>query len=803
MKLTFIPRLLFAPTTPTPGGLDPASAQELAKAMKELDSDVDYFYDSLRNVTRELTGQTDISKDIANNYKQLSKIADQLKYDQEDISKLNKKDLESLVKKLAIQKQSLTQNVAAAKAREAELKSLSSLNAKQAKELASINAALIESDGIVRDQEDGLKKLIAIAQERLELEEKIELKMKVGAGILKTIGKIPIIGGIMDANKGLKAMEDSAKNNENVFKSFGKGISAAFEGISKSTVILAIVDAVYKVIKFIVELMFEADKEVTELARGFMISKSSAAGLREELIGITDEINGGNAKLARLPENMVLLRKETVEANLKLAETTGLTARFNDQLISQFAVINKAMKLQEDEQKGILALHFQTGDQVQTIEERAVGAAEAYKAQSGYQINSRKVLKEVLTTSNALKLSIKGGSEALTQSVINAQHLGISLQKSEDIAEGMLNFESSIQSQLEAELLTGREINLNKLRYAALTGDQVMMTEELNKLVTAAGPDFEKNVLAQQAVAKALGVSRAELADMVTQQKMLNATRGAYVKLSTNELEDIAKKAGLVGDLKTKFLTAQFEGKALYTTLVAAGKTSDEIVKLLGQQATDAYASQTAQEKFNESLEKAKELFANLVSNGFLEEFANAIIKLTKLITGKTDEEIKASNQARNLLSNAATSGDKAKITGLQETATGGVGWVKTAILSSFAGLAGIVPALAYKFSKDSEASSAQEELNKMSTAPTKANAKDFTLNTLPEDTITVQGGTKLGRTDEMVAELKEQNRILMAILAKDTTIKVDGQTLANTVGVNVPVSYGNLLNPGSSTYYS
>ena len=67
--------------------------------------------------------------------------------------------------------------------------------------------------------------------------------------------------------------------------------------------------------------------------------------------------------------------------------------------------------------------------------------------------------------------------------------------------------------------------------------------------------------------------------------------------------------------------------------------------------------------------------------------------------------------------------------------------------------------------------------------------AKDFVIRTLPEDTVVGMGGTALGRTDEMVKLLIEQNQhlnkqntLLASINNKETNIVMDGTKLGTTM---------------------
>jgi hypothetical protein len=92
-----------------------------------------------------------------------------------------------------------------------------------------------------------------------------------------------------------------------------------------------------------------------------------------------------------------------------------------------------------------------------------------------------------------------------------------------DAANTLLDFESSIQKELEAELLIGRDLNLERARLLALNGDIEGATREL---ISQAGTLEElqgMNVLQQQALAGAVGLSADQLSDMLLNQKSLNA----------------------------------------------------------------------------------------------------------------------------------------------------------------------------------------------------------------------------------------------------------------------------------------
>ena len=84
--------------------------------------------------------------------------------------------------------------------------------------------------------------------------------------------------------------------------------------------------------------------------------------------------------------------------------------------------------------------------------------------------------------------------------------------------EKMLSFQDSLNAEIEASIMLGRNVNLQKARELALAGKAEKFLVELTKQVGSQA-EFEKmNVLQRQSLAKALGISVEQLGKMVTNQ---------------------------------------------------------------------------------------------------------------------------------------------------------------------------------------------------------------------------------------------------------------------------------------------
>ena len=173
--------------------------------------------------------------------------------------------------------------------------------------------------------------------------------------------------------------------------------------------------------------------------------------------------------------------------------------------------------------------------------------------------------------------------ELMSKSVAKAQLLGMELKDVVSSSKGMLNFHSSIEKEMKAELFLGKQLNLETARLASLTGDYDTYMDEIRK---NAGDFLEfsrMNVLQQDALAGALGMSSDQLSDMLLQEEDLLALK---------------ERARLEGDKETLANLEQL----------------------------------SAQQAFQAALEKMKKLFINIAAN-----LENLKIPgwLSKLLTGK------------------------------------------------------------------------------------------------------------------------------------------------------------------------
>ena len=86
---------------------------------------------------------------------------------------------------------------------------------------------------------------------------------------------------------------------------------------------------------------------------------------------------------------------------------------------------------------------------------------------------------------------------------------------------------------MEAELLTGKQLNLEGARASSISmGDQAALAAELRKEVGTAAEFGKMNVIQQEAMAKAFGMSREDMARNVNRTRKIRSSQSSRFCIS-------------------------------------------------------------------------------------------------------------------------------------------------------------------------------------------------------------------------------------------------------------------------------
>ena len=147
-----------------------------------------------------------------------------------------------------------------------------------------------------------------------------------------------------------------------------------------------------------------------------------------------------------------------------------------------------------------------------------------------------KIMDDMANNTGEMARAGAKGAVAFGESAIKLHKMGVEIGTASKMADSLLDFESSINSQMEASVLLGREINLDKAREMALNNDIAGMTEEIAKNIGGAAEFGKMNRLEQDALAKSVGMSVDELSKMMDAQEESNKYFGPQASLIDNAI---------------------------------------------------------------------------------------------------------------------------------------------------------------------------------------------------------------------------------------------------------------------------
>ena len=333
--------------------------------------------------------------------------------------------------------------------------------------------------------------------------------MDFGKSIQDTIGKIPLVGGVLSGVMGehLKIIGADLKKNLTAQLMSGKlsaaGMGKAFRGTIPA--IRAMGSALMSAtggLTLLLGLLAAAAVALVGLAtkaRDFAsaqgIAFTQSVKLQAQLMAASAGLIGTNLKSKDIAGEMIDAFGTLEQVN------AGNIVRIG-QLSTRFGVATKDII---GFQKAFTDV---TGASVDVANDvvRAVGSMA-----TGAGVAAGKVIADIAGNMEAFARFSQGGADGMAKAAIEAAKIGSSLGEVVKVAEKLIDFETSITSEFEAQVLTGKSLNLERARAAALQGDFATLTAEIQQQVGGLGNLQAMNVIQKDAIAGALGLSVSEL----------------------------------------------------------------------------------------------------------------------------------------------------------------------------------------------------------------------------------------------------------------------------------------------------
>ena len=374
---------------------------------------------------------------------------------------------------------------------------------------------------------------------------KTEAAMGNLGNIVKGLNKIPILGNLINSEKVLEKMQETAAKTKSIFAVMGTGIFEIGKSITKG-----LTDPLTVAI-FLLNQALKANKQTVELGK---VLGANSDQYRENLV-----------KASRATTNINVTTASLTDAFHELVQATGLAYEYNlDQLETQIK-LTKQVGLQADEAAQVQRLGVLTGKSSEETYKSFVKGLAATRNQLRVGINFKAALAESLKVSGQLAANLGYNPERIAKAVVQAKSFGMTLEQVAKSGEALLNWESSIESELKAELITGKQINLERARAAALVGDQAALAEELASNIGTSADFTKMNVIQQKSLAEAVGMTSDELAETLRRREEAIASGKSLAQINEEE----AQKALERQSIQDKFNNAMLRLQDIVGNLVA------------------------------------------------------------------------------------------------------------------------------------------------------------------------------------------------------------------------------------------
>jgi len=516
-----------------------------------LSDSLDYVSKSLSSSVSELRqGNEQLRKQVGATRK-LSSIADQLLAIRKGDASFDKKKIEKLKEEAKL-----------------KLGILKSSQEQQTEGSASFKALQSDIDAakeLLGDFE-GIEKTTA------ETNKQLGVLPSLAGGIDKALSKVGLPSlGIADAvDETQKLGQEAARVGDEGFDPMST-LTGKVKGNLSSMLTKA--NLIQAAIGLLVDALFKSDQGAGEMAKKMNMTYEDALSTRREL---------GN--MAALSGDVALNTKGLQESYMAIGDSLGSNAMASEATLKTFTKLREQAGYTNEQLTELNKLSLVNGKSLEDNTKEILGGAKAYASRKGLVINEKQVLDDVVKASASLKLSLGGSADALAESAVKARAVGLNLEQAAAMADQLLQFESSIENELSAELLTGKDLNFEKARTLALNNDIAGAAEEIaNQVGTSA--DFAKmNAIQQEAIAKAAGLTKDQLAQSLMDREALQKLSEVEGKDAKEKFNNLVKQVGM-----------------------------EEAKKRLGnEQLATQFQQQSIQERFAQATEKLQELFVQI-----------------------------------------------------------------------------------------------------------------------------------------------------------------------------------------------
>jgi hypothetical protein len=583
---------------------------KLAAENKKIQADADLI---VSNITKSLEEQNDFTDQSLKLHKELLNIIKEIRSEDSLIEDMSIKAAKAQKDgKTALQDQyeiSIQQALLSKKALENEkkLNEFQVTKAPDLKKLLELEKKITKQRKISNDIANQAVKPFKIVTDMLreipvlgslldpvltDIEEKLtkSLSDKAHSKIFKTSvdEAVKLRGELQGAGKGIQGLDGILGKSADASEELASGMEASsassaglLSGLSAATLgtVAAVAAAGYLVKRF-----NDVRDKAIDISREQSLSKDDADAFAQHLRAA--QLDATKYGLA-----MGAAAKEIEDGQKQFSDMLQTSNMLTMTNLQMSGYLQKNMNLTAEEANSFLQATALSGNAMDKNVVLVQNLTKEFNENTHAGIRVRDVVKDIGKLTATTVANYKSNLTTLTSTILLLKQYGLGFEQAQKSADAILNVEDSINSEMEARVLTGKNINLNQARYLALTGQTGEALQEMLNQVKSYSEVEKMLPIQRESLAKAIGMTSDELLNSLKKQELLNKLGREQVEIIDSMTTADLKKAevqstGAKQEAIQQELAARSSTKASELTAAAMGKLSIWLDKQLNLKST-------------------------------------------------------------------------------------------------------------------------------------------------------------------------------------------------------------------------
>jgi len=388
------------------------------------------------------------------------------------------------------------------------------------------------------------------AAERLKAIESLQIQNVLRGAELRYVSSTAnnqsrVLQRLNDQLTTIRGFTPALERNNRIFNAFKNVLGDAVSSMGEFGKLLSGTVPTWKdIIVKGVKMYFEFDKAAFTLRKSFGFLRGDFDVLEKNVKTLAIDL----ADLGVTFDNVVA-------ATTAIGKEFNALVAVNKDLVKDVSVLSAQLGISEAESAKFLKSISSISRGTAASQKGMIGFTKAMANAAGVPLPE--IMKEIADATDDVRIYTGSSVVNLIKGTVEARQMGTTFQKMADTAKKLLDFNASINSEIEASVLLGTNITFQRARELAYRKDILGANREILKIAKSMNFDAMDPFQAQ-AFADASGKTVTELQEMIQADKELNYIRMNGTAEQKKQLNEMQKMKGM-RDVEAKDIGKQAE----------------------------------------------------------------------------------------------------------------------------------------------------------------------------------------------------------------------------------------------------